>query len=93
MIDLIFKVKNPFPKDNFKNIWFKAGSITEFKNWEMQFSYCRDLIFGISLDTSFSGRDHAGPELELILLGFSLNFKIYDSRHWDYKKSIWQVYE
>jgi hypothetical protein len=93
MINLTFSIKNPFPKDNFVNLWNKNGSITEFKHWEAQISYCRENIFGIKIDTDWRGRDHAGPEIVLTLFGLSINLRLYDSRHWDYKRSRWMIYE
>lgn len=34
--------------------------------------------------------DHAGFTFELTVIGFSLYFKIYDDRHWDYQENNWK---
>ena len=36
--------------------------------------------------------DHAGPRIELGLLGYEFCIRIYDTRHWDYALNTWEIY-
>jgi hypothetical protein len=49
-------------------------------------------FFNLVVDLSWTGEDHAGPELVLEIGKYSVNIKIYDHRHWDYKKGTWEVH-
>jgi hypothetical protein len=73
-----------------RSLWFKDfGRITENKCLEMQL--CRDAtIASICIDTDFAGQCHAGPSLELGLLGYSFRIAVYDHRHWDYDRDVWE---
>lgn len=91
MITLKFEILNPFI-DRFENVWARVGSTPmEHKWWEAQVMKTNDLV---SLDFRFTTQtDHSGIDLWLGLLGYSINFKIYDNRHWDYEKKRWCVYD
>ena len=83
MIHLNFTLRNPWGKPG-EYILLKDGK-TPFKNkfWELQINEDDVLIcFGFSLSFRTS---HSGFSLELGLLGYWLNFTLYDSRHWDYE--------
>lgn len=47
-------------------------------------------LFQVSLDLSFTGKDHAGPELLVNLFGVCGILKLYDRRHWDYEQNTWE---
>ena len=34
--------------------------------------------------------DHAGFEIHFEIMGWFLNIKVYDCRHWDYKNNRWK---
>jgi hypothetical protein len=90
MLQLNFTISNPFSK-RFKNIKCWSGA-TPFKNkfWEFQILATSDLI---CIHFSYTIRqDHAGLRLELGLFGYSIDFNIYDNRHWDYIGEKWEVY-
>ena len=81
MINLKFTIENPW-WTRFESIKCWHGS-TPFKNkfWEVQVMKSDDII---AFDLRITHRcDHAGPDLWLGLLGYAVNAKIYDSRHWD----------
>lgn len=50
-------------------------------------------ILDIGLDLRWYGSDHQGPELDINLLGFMFNVKVYDSRHWNYEENRWMTRE
>lgn len=94
MIKAALQIRNPFAKDNScKFDWNKTISLTKNKTLEVQLwkSSCYNL-FLFSVDLSWRGSDHAGPELNIEILGLDFTIKIYDNRHWDYENGTWQSY-
>lgn len=90
MIYFNFNLRNPWWSERFQNIKCWQGS-TPIKNkyWEVQIIK-NDNLF--RFEFSFTIReDHAGPNLELGLLGYEIHFTIYDNRHWDYEQGRWVV--
>jgi hypothetical protein len=79
-------------KESFEPIWNKSGSITKRKHWELELYRDFSDLFGITVDTFCSGRDHAGPSIKLSLIGYTFHASIYDSRHWNYEANDWEVY-
>lgn len=93
MIRLKLNIDNPWGSDDFRNIWSWHKKLAKTKAFEIQLSrYSREL-FGINIDLNWVGRDHAGPEIEVIFATFSVRLNLYDSRHWDYEKRTWEKYE
>lgn len=92
MIKLELVIHNPWSRGNFADKWNKTWRITAHKAFEAQwFKYGYDYL-GFRVDTAWRGRDHAGPEFELVLFGHTLSLRLYDSRHWDYDNRCWLVY-
>lgn len=94
MIALSINIRNAFyPKSNFKNLFCWSKRITTNKAVEVE--VCRYNFFWLtlSIETYFSGGDHAGPELEFGLFGYSVSLKMYDIRHWDYENQTWEKYD
>lgn len=90
MINFRFSLENPW-WDRFEILFWKAGG-TPFKHkfWELQAMKTDDLI---AVDLRITSRcDHAGIDLWLGLLGYSINFNLYDNRHWNTKEGRWVVY-
>jgi hypothetical protein len=90
MLKLYVRVRNPVPINTFKNIWGKEGRITRKKYYSLELMRVPDTLFELQVDLNFAGSDHAGPSVEINLLGYSLTAKIYDVRHWDYKHGKWE---
>ena len=91
MINFSFNLFNPF-SDRFKTVFEKSGTIwMPHKFWE--FNVYKDNSI-IRLTFEFTIRtDHAGFVLDLALLGWSIEFRFYDSRHWDHTNNCWETYE
>ena len=91
MIRLRLNMTNPFAKSmDFKDyiMWNKSLS----KNWAAEFQvshFSSYKLFDITIDTNWFGSDHAGPQLEIEILGLYINFKIYNKHHWNYKENRW----
>ncbi len=77
--------------DRFRNIRCWHG-ITPFvhKFWEVQIYKSADIL-DIFLRISRK-QNHAGIQTGLGLLGFNVEFQIYDSRHWNDETQRWQEY-
>lgn len=91
MIHIRMIVKNIWNKtDKHKILYCFYRKISKYKNIEFQIdSNNFNPLFELVIDTSFSGRDHAGPMISLTVFGFCTYIQIYDVRHWDYDKHNW----
>ncbi len=95
MIRLGFSVAWPFAyKDKTQHFLLYDKRIASHKYFELQISkFGCDSIIEFDLDLNWRGHDHAGPRVEISVLGFFFSAKIYDSRHWDYDKNRWSSYD
>jgi len=98
MIYLRMVIDNPWfnPRTDFesKDYYWKDTKLTKNKNFEIQISRFEPTsILDVGIDLRWRGQDHRGPELDLNILGFMFNVKIYDSRHWNHEKSRWYTDE
>jgi hypothetical protein len=89
MIEFIFRINHPRPNDRTKQtdyvVWDKRLS----KNWAAELQISRmplRNIFEIYVDTSWTGKDHAGPRLELTVFNWFFNFQIYNVNHWNWNE-------
>lgn len=90
MIYCNFSIANPFKHSPFKSYWQWEYSLSRHKTLEIGFyRYAWDL-FEIHLDLRFWGKDHAGPSIELGILGYTARFGISDTRHWNYITNTWE---
>lgn len=89
MIYINCKLNNMWAKTNFKNLYNATGRIVSNKYWEFEIVRdCTNLI-GVEIDTHWRGHDHAGFRFGIVFLCHSLQFAIYDNRHWDYETRNW----
>ena len=66
--------------------------LTANKNFSLQVSrWSFTEIFSASMDLSLIGRDHAGPEFAITILGFGLTIGVHDRRHWNYEAHRWMT--
>ena len=95
MINLNFNLYNPWSRrrDVMLNrfLWFKHGTLTKHKAWEFC-GYATHHIIDFYFNLTFKG-DHAGLQSQFGLLGYSIEFSIYDTRHWDYDTDTWEKYD
>lgn len=85
MINIRFSLTNPW-SNKFETVYFSSGK-TPIKNkfWEIQIMKTDDIV---AFDFRVSARtDHAGLDLWLGLLGYSINLNFYDNRHWDFEEN------
>ncbi len=81
MIHYSFRITNPY-SNRFDHLVTKHGMLTQNKAWEFNI-YRTSTIFSKSLELTMC-RDHSGLRLEIGLLGYDVEFQIFDVRHWDY---------
>lgn len=75
----------------FKNLCSRFGKISKHKAWEVE--VIRDnILFEFEFKFNLRG-DHAGTKIGVGLFGHSVYAQYYDTRHWDYEKNSWCVYE
>ena len=77
MIKTTLTIRNPFARDeNCLLSWYKTISLTKHKTFEIELcSASMYNLFVFSLDLSWRGHDHAGPELHVELFGFEATIK------------------
>jgi hypothetical protein len=86
MIDLHFKLDNPY-SDRWEYLWSKHKIIFKHKAWELS-AYRTNTI--VELYFHYRIRcDHAGVKFMFSLFGYSIEFNLYDTRHWDDEKNKW----
>jgi hypothetical protein len=80
MINFNFGLRNPF-SSRWDNIYSRSAVIGKHKG--VEFEVYRDTTI-ISLMLRLTARqDHAGVMLDFGLLGYSVSFHYYDTRHWN----------
>ena len=89
MIELAFRIDNPWGKHDFKNIkcWF--GQLAKNTAWEIEILRSSQRLFEISLGVTWRSHDHAGSHIGLGVFGYSIHAKTYDTRHWNYQTNTW----
>ena len=90
MINLNFSIEYPL-SERFKILASTSKMLTQHKAVEANI-YCTANIIKLSLAYSIR-RDHAGFRFELGLLGYEVEFHMYDTRHWDNENNTWMEYE
>ena len=80
------------PFDHFKNLGSVSGKLFSTHGWELEHTYYSGSLFDIDIRWGIR-EDHAGIEICVGLFGYGINFRIYDTRHWNYEKKAWEVYE
>ena len=89
MIHISFGLSNPWGRP-FDNLWNHSGLITNHTAWEVELLQTRQVI---GFELSYTRRQsHAGLTVELAVLGRSMSFRIYDTRHWNPETGAWEVH-
>ena len=88
MIFLSLSLSNPF-SNRYSVVYDKTGKTwNPHKFWDL--SICKkSSIIGFTFDFTMR-QDHAGFSLEIELFGWSIEYRFYDNRHWDYKNGCWE---
>jgi hypothetical protein len=92
MLHLNFTLTIPWVTEDFKSLYDKSGGIGKHTSWEIELFKDSQTFFQFTLSWT-ARRDHAGPAIEIGVLGYIASAKIYDCRHWNHKTATWEVYE
>lgn len=90
MLNLRFELTNPW-SDRFDAGHAWSGKLTKNQAWEAQ-AYRSNTLIEFCLQFTHR-QDHAGLRVEFGIFSFSFTFNIYDTRHWNYDKKQWEVYD
>ena len=91
MIYLSFTLSNPF-SNRYSVVYEKSGkSWNPHKFWEFEI-YKNSAIIGFAFDLTMR-QDHAGFGFSFELFGWRVDYRFYDSRHWNDETDCWEVYE
>lgn len=92
MLRLCVSIKTPFAKDVVDTTAYEyTKQLSKHKYFEAEYYYSNYYLLLFDIDLSWRGEDHAGPQIELSLLGYSIRYKITDDRHWDYDNGKWMT--
>jgi hypothetical protein len=80
MININISLTNPW-SNRWRTLFFKSGLLPNHKAWEFN-GYQTHHIVDINFSLTVTG-DHPGVFLMLGLIGYSLEFSVYDTRHED----------
>ena len=90
MIYINLSLMNPW-SDRFDPVWSWDTKLTKNKAVEIEVYRSNTVV---EFETRLRHReDHAGLTVGLGLLIYTLRAQFYDTRHWNYEKKAWQVYE
>ena len=81
---------NPL-SDRFEPTWSWGKKLITNKAIEFEF-YRSNTIVEFESRLTFR-EDHAGLTIGLGLFSYTLRAQFYDTRHWNYEKKAWEVYE
>lgn len=89
MITFSISIANPFKYKEFRNLWHRSCAVTQDRTLEVQiYRYAYNLLeFG--LDLRWWGLSHAGPRLELGILGYTVDISLPCNHHWDSETQDW----
>lgn len=89
VVNIRIELKNPFdPWDYFNNLGCVHGMLFKHTAWELEHSYYSPVLF--DFDVRFTRcQDHAGIEIGLGIFGYSLSFRVYDTRHWNSEQNAY----
>ena len=77
----------------FKNLYNKIWVVSGNRTLELQFYRYNYELLGVSVDLNWRGCSHAGPEIELNLLGWNFRISLPDNRHWNRDLYDWETEE
>ena len=90
MIYFSFRLSNPFSNRKFTTVYETSGKTwVPHKFWEL--TICKNnFIIGFTFDFTMR-QDHAGFGFDFDFLGWNIDFRFYDSRHWNDKNNCWET--
>ena len=91
MIVFNFCLSNPF-SNRWANIWNRAFELP-IKHKFIELEAYKDATIVSFMLRLTTRTDHAGLMIDLGLLGYSVSFQYYDSRHWNDDEGRYYIYD
>jgi hypothetical protein len=87
------EITNPFDRwELFKPLGCISARLTKNKSLELEHSYMSTML--VDFDLLWTVRtDHAGFRITVGILGYGIGFQIYDTRHWNYERDQYEIYD
>lgn len=92
MIELYFKIKNPFKPIQWADKHYVVFEPRVSKNYRFCFQISRFVPYNLiefNFNTTLTGTDHAGPLFDLNVFGFMLYLNLYRIHHWNHDENRW----
>ena len=88
-MNIHYNIINEKAVDVFKSYVSKSYQLTKHKYFEIEIYSYDWYLFEFTFGVAFSGKDHAGIDFDLGILGKYISLKMYDHRHWDLTTNEW----
>lgn len=89
MINFHLTLRNPWAKNDFDNLHCHYTRLSENKTVTFEIVHYKPMLLTIEVGIAWRGSDHAGPNIELGLFGYSISIQLHDNRHWNYEDNCW----
>lgn len=96
MINLSLAIYNPWHDEKnspFVNYKCWSGFLTKNKGWEVELTHYTHTLFEFGLNLRCTRMDHAGPSVEISVVGYSFRAAVNDFRHWNFEQKRWMNYD
>ena len=85
VLDLRFKLGLPYGR--FKHLGAISGPLFAYKAWELEHYYYTGSVLDLDCNIT-TQQDHAGLDISVCVLGYSIHFSVYDIRHCDHNNNF-----
>ena len=90
-MNLHIAIRNPWPHPEFQNFWARSWPVGPHRTLEIQFYRYAWNLAEFSVNLAWWGESHAGPELEIGLLGWNIRVALPSNHHWDHERHCWEM--
>lgn len=90
MIRFNVALTNPWRYQPWRELWQRSYNLTKNKTVEAGLFFYQYELFSFTVDLRWFASDHAGPGLELNILGLTASVGLHDNRHWNYDSWTWE---
>jgi hypothetical protein len=89
-MNLYIAIRNPWSHRPFRNLWCGIWTLGRHRSLEIQtYRYAWNLA-EFDLELVWWGESHAGPKLEVNLLGWGIILSLPSNHHWDHEHHCWE---
>jgi hypothetical protein len=93
IVNIRIELVNPVDRwDHFRNLGCLHGKLGKHSAWELEHTYYSHSLLDIEVRCTHR-QDHAGFEFGFGIFGYCVNFRIYDTRHWNSDTDTWEEHD